>query len=215
MKLKDILKLGGRTLSKEVMSSKVMVSTGDTKVADVANKLWDLIVNTDYLRPAVHGVLVKGYTHKEASEIYDIKESYLRNLVGIEGDRLEEDLGMDVYPIFTGESEVGTRGSVDALIAVIEGLLEASNWLTEDLFDKLTFDMKSKRTVRNSSLTDGDFIETVQTLEFLSKPKMESKLETVGEETLGYITYLLRTDNKYLTEQDKIRKEIIREVWWL
>lgn len=216
MKIKDILKLGGEKLSKEVMSSKVMIATGDVKMADLANKLWDLIVHTDYLRPAVHGVLVKKYTHKEASEIYDVKESYLRNLVGLEGARLQDDLGLDIYPFLVGEEEMPTKASIDALVTIVEGLSTASTWLTEDLFDKLMFSkMRSQRSVRTNTLSDNEFISTVQQLDFLSKPKMESKLDEVGETTLGYLVYLLRTDDKYLTEEDKTRKEIIKEVWWL
>lgn len=215
MKIKEVLKLGGGKLSKEVMTSKVMIATGDTKVADFASKLWDLLTNTDYLRGSVHGVLVKGYTHKEASEIYGIKESYLRNLIGLEGDRVEEDLGRDVYPILIGEEEVPNRASIEALITIVEELLDISEWLTEDLFDKLTFDIKDKRSVRTSDLSDSDFIEMVQALDFLSKQKMKSKLEATGDTKLGYLVYLLRTRDKYLTEQDKTRKDIIKEVWWL
>lgn len=215
MSLRDIIGLGGDRVTKNVMTSRVMIATGDTKLVEFANKLWELIVETDYLRPSVHGVIVKGLTHKEASEIFDVKESYLRNLVGREGSRLGEDLGLDVVPYLKGEAEFATRAEVDALHSVIEGLLDASNKLEEDLFDKITFDIENKRSVRNSQLSDSDFIKMVQGLDFLSKPKMESKLEDVGNENIGYIVYLLRTDDKYLTKSDITKKEIIKEVWWL
>jgi len=215
MRIKDILKLGGQKQSKDVMTSRVMINTGSESFTEFANKLWDLIVNTDYIRPDVHAVLVKGLTHREASETYDVKESYLKNLVGIEGNRLEEDLGMDVYPYLSGEEELPSKTRIDALNTIAEGLISASEPLHEDLFSRLTFDIQSKRSVRDSHLSDSDFIGVVQNLEFLSKAKMESRLEEAGQYTLGYIVYLLRTDDKYLTEKDKTRKEIIKEVWWL
>lgn len=210
-----MLQLGGERLSKDVMASKVMIATGDTGLVEFSSKLWELIVETDYLRPAVHGVLVKGLTHREASETYDIKESYLKNLIGLEGKRLADDLGLDVVPYLMGEQELPNRASVDALNTIVEGLISVSDKLNEDLFGKLTFSIENKRTVRNSQLSDADFIKVVQGLEFLSKPKMQSKLDEVGDTTIGYLVYLIRTDDKYLTKDDKTRKEIIKEVWWL
>ena len=215
MSLRDIVNLGGEKVSKDVMTSKVMIATGDTKTVEFADKLWELIVETDYLRPAVHGVLVKGLTHKEASETFDVRESYLRNLIGREGSRLAEDLGVDVVPYLTGAKEFSIQAEVEALNSVVESLLQESNKLEEDLFDKLTFDIGNKRSVRTSHLSDSDFIKVVQELEFISKTKMESKLEDVGDTNIGYIVYLLRTDDKYLTKSDITKKEIIKEVWWL
>lgn len=215
MSLRDIVNLGGKKVSKDVMTSKVMIATGDTKTVEFAGKLWELIVETDYLRPAVHGVLVKGLTHKEASETFDVRESYLRNLIGREGSRLGEDLGVDVVPYLTGAKEFSNQEEVEALNSVVESLLQESNKLEEDLFDKLTFDIGNRRSVRTSHLSDSDFIKVVQELEFISKTKMESKLEDVGDTNIGYIVYLLRTDDKYLTKSDITKKEIIKEVWWL
>lgn len=215
MKIKDILKLGGDGLSKDVMSSKVMIATGDTLLTEFANKLWNLITNTDYLRPSIHAVLVKGYTHKEASETYDESEGYIRNLVGLEGKRLEEDIGLDVVPYLLGDKKFDNQTQIMGLNKVVEGLLETVNLIEEDLFDKIQFNIQNKRSVRSNRIGDQEFIKTVQDLEFLSKPKMESRLEGIPEDTIGYIVYLLRTDEKYLTKADETRKDIIKEVWWL
>ena len=216
MKLREFVKIGGTQKSKDVMTSRVMIKTGDTSITDFAGKLWELVANTNYLRPSVHAILFKGLTHKEASETFSVKESYLRNLIGREGKRLAKDLGTDPMPILEGKM-LGdmSRGEIDALHEVVEGLIATSDPLEEGVLDKLTIDIQNTRTERTNTISDSDFIKLVQSLDFLSKPKMESKLESTGQKTLGYLVYLLRTDVKYLSEKDKVRKEIIEEVWWL
>ena len=216
MKLREFVKLGGTQKSKDVMTSRVMIKTGDTSITDFAGKLWELVANTNYLRPSVHAILFKGLTHKEASETFSVKESYLRNLIGREGKRLAKDLGTDPMPILEGKT-VGdmSRGEIDALHEVVEGLIATSDPLEEGVLDKLTINIQNTRTERTNTISDSDFIKLVQSLDFLSKPKMESKLESTGQKTLGYLVYLLRTDDKYLSKNDKTRKEIIKEVWWL
>lgn len=215
MRLREIMKLGGTRKSGSVMTSKVMIATGDTSLTEFSEKLWRLITETDYLRPSVYGVVVEGLTHKESSETYDVKESYLRNLIGIEGRRLEEDLGMDVLPYLQGEGEKLTRNEISALNMIVEGLLEVVEPLEEGVFDKLNIDIRDTRAVRNTDMSDGDFIKGIQSLEMLSKPKLESAITDAGDELIGYIVHILRTDEKYLTESDKTRKEILEEVWWL
>lgn len=216
MKLREFVKIGGTQKSKDVMTSRVMIKTGDTSITDFAGKLWELVANTNYLRPSVHAILFKGLTHKEASETFSVKESYLRNLIGREGKRLAKDLGTDPMPILEGKM-LGdmTRGEIDALHEVVEGLIATSDPLEEGVLDKLTINIQNTRTERTNTISDSDFIKLVQSLDFLSKPKMESKLESTGQKTLGYLVYLLRTDDKYLSKNDKTRKEIIKEVWWL
>lgn len=215
MKIKDVIDLGGNNKSKAVMTSRVMVATGNEKLVDFAGKLWDLIVNTDYLRASVHGVVVEGYTHKEASDIYGVKESYLRNLVGIEGSRLEDDLGLDAYPYLIGEKRVENDALIDAVIMVVEGLVVDSEMLEETVFDKLTIDIRNKKAYRNNSLSDVDFIKFLRDNDFLSKPKIENQLEGLDEGDVGYILYLLRTKEAYLNDKDLTRKEILEEAWWL
>lgn len=215
MKLKNIIDLGGANRSKAVMTSRVMVATGDELMLELAGKLWELLVSTDYLRASVHGVIVEGYSHSEASEIYGDKESYLRNLVGLEGERLREDLGLDVYPYLVGEQEVENTEQIKAVIRVIEGLMDNVNMLEETVFDKLTVDIRNERVYRNTSLTDAEFLDFLRENDYMSKPKVENQLAGLDGGDVGYILYLLKTKEAYLSEKDLTRKELLEEAWWL
>lgn len=217
MKIREFLNLGGKKKVKTVMSSRVMLKTGNESLVDLGNVLWDILTSTDYLREDVRAILVGGYTHEEASEAYGTELSYLKQLVSLAGKGIDKDLGIDPLPYLLGEEKFTDKDKdkLESVILIAHALYAELDVLDEDVFDKIGFDLKDKKMVRKSELGDKAFIETVQALDFVSKPKMENKLNTVGDEVLGYLVYLLKTDERYLTRKDLQRKDLLKEVWWV
>lgn len=216
MSIKKFLNLGGDNKSKLVMEAKVRSLTGREDIVELCSLVWDLVVSTDYLRDSVYGVVVQGMTHDQSSEEYGVKKSYLRNLVGREDKRLEDDIIVNILDLSTG-SIVLDEEVVGNIIILTENLIQNSKPKDSlGIYAKFTIPMGDVKLEKDigGELGDDVIVSDMKELRLLSKKQAMTVKETRSRR-LGYYLYLLQTDDSFLSDTDKARKAMISDLWWV
>jgi len=215
--IRDFLNLGGKFRDERLMKTGIRRFTSNEKEIDILKKYYFLLVNTDYLREEVYELFIGQKTHKEVVEEYRVHENYMRNIVHLEVKRVFKELTEDPYAIVRYgyyKEEQGLREEIMERISIIlDSLLEnVSIKKTRDLLDFLVINIENHANSYNEyeGHIDQEVLqETIDRIKYLSKPYLERMFGGVDKRVLGFIVYLLTTNNNRLSERDEIIKEDI------
>lgn len=215
MDIKKFIKLGGAACSRELMISKLQSGISNAKVIHLAGLLWDLLVSTHYLKDIAYLHLVEGLTYDDIVQKLDVTYNSVRTTIYREKKRVAEDISDNVFDYI--ESKEYTTKQTEAFITVLEKLLQMQEERLEkkSLLDKLNIPMDSYVYNRDNELDDLEFVKLMKDLSVLSQPYARKVVDMAGDDLMGYIKYLLGSDEKYLNKRDRDRREQLIQSWWL
>lgn len=213
MNLRGFIKYGGKTRNKTVMIAKVSRLANNNKVVQLAGLYWDLLVGTYYLKEETYLNIIKGLTYSEIQVITQTKS--IHTVIYRDKQRLKQDLGVDILT-YIEEGNYNTK-EIDGYMIILEQLLSEQDMRDQtNLLNKLNINFNQFTYHKDLEMDDMDYMQLVDRLSILSKSYTEMVVrEMDSPEIMGYIKYLLGTQDRYLTEQDKQRKVVLMQAWWL
>ena len=213
MRVREFINYGGKTRNKAVMEAKVSGMSQNNKVTQLAGLYWDLLVQTHYLKEETYLNIVQNVPYREVAEV--LGDKGIRTIIYRDKQRLQDDIGLDICAYIEGGNY--SNKETDGLMTIVESLLHKQETRdTGDLLRDLNIDFNQFTYFRNLEMDDMAYIQMVDRLALLSKKYTEMVVrEMDSPEIMGYIKYLLGTNNRYLTEQDKQRKITLMQAWWL
>lgn len=235
--IKDFVALGGKKRNGSVLHAKLTQVTKNELYIDLLLKYFYLLVHTNFLSDVAYDVLILRLTYKEVLDKYpEVKESYLRNIVYKEGKRVFTELGCDPY-IAVKNQEL-TASEAEALLEVIKdktrvnghkGVLGGVNVIrgneggifatNKELDSKMTLDFTKFAELDEGYIkdfqNDTEFVRVAKKLRMLSKGYADMILNSIDSRLLGYYFYLMNEREDKLSDAQLLRKQQLREVWWL
>ena len=213
MNLRGFIKYGGKTRNKTVMLAKVSGLANNNKVMQLAGLYWDLLVGTYYLKEETYLNIIKGLTYSEIQVITQTKS--IHTVIYRDKQRLKQDLGVDILT-YIEEGNYSTK-EIDGYMIILEQLLSEQDMRDQtNLLNKLNINFNQYTYHKDLAMDDMAYMQLVDRLSILSKSYTEMVVrEMDSPEIMGYIKYLLGTQDRYLTEQDKQRKIVLMQAWWL
>ena len=213
MNLRGFINYGGKTRNKTVMIAKVSRLANNNKVMQLAGLYWDLLVGTYYLKEETYLNIIKGLTYSEIQVITQTKS--IHTVIYRDKQRLKQDLGVDILT-YIEEGNYNTK-EIDGYMVILEQLLSEQDMRDQtNLLNKLNINFNQFTYHKDLEMDDMDYMQLVDRLSILSKSYTEMVVrEMDSPEIMGYIKYLLGTQDRYLTEQDKQRKVVLMQAWWL
>lgn len=213
MNLRGFINYGGKTRNKTVMIAKVSRIANNNKVVQLAGLYWDLLVGTYYLKEETYLNIIKGLTYSEIQVITQTKS--IHTVIYRDKQRLKQDLGVDILT-YIEEGNYNTK-EIDGYMIILEQLLSEQEMRDQtNLLNKLNINFNQFTYHKDLAMDDMAYMQLVDRLSILSKSYTEMVVrEMDSPEIMGYIKYLLGTQDRYLTEQDKQRKIVLMQAWWL
>lgn len=213
MNLRGFINYGGKTRNKTVMLAKVGGIANNNKVVQLAGLYWDLLVGTYYLKEETYLNIIKGLTYSEIQVITQTKS--IHTVIYRDKQRLKQDLGVDILT-YIEEGNYNTK-EIDGYMIILEQLLSEQDMRDQtNLLNKLNINFNQFIYHKDLEMDDMAYMQLVDRLSILSKSYTEMVVrEMDSPEIMGYIKYLLGTQDRYLTEQDKQRKVVLMQAWWL
>lgn len=213
MNLRGFINYGGKTRNKTVMIAKVSRIANNNKVVQLAGLYWDLLVGTYYLKEETYLNIIKGLTYSEIQVITKTKS--IHTVIYRDKQRLKQDLGVDILT-YIEEGNYNTK-EIDGYMIILEQLLSEQEMRDQtNLLNKLNINFNQYTYHKDLAMDDMAYMQLVDRLSILSKSYTEMVVrEMDSPEIMGYIKYLLGTQDRYLTEQDKQRKIVLMQAWWL
>lgn len=213
MNIRGFINYGGKTRNKTVMIAKVGGIANNNKVVQLAGLYWDLLVGTYYLKEETYLNIIKGLTYSEIQVITKTKS--IHTVIYRDKQRLKQDLGVDILT-YIEEGNYNTK-EIDGYMIILEQLLSEQDMRDQtNLLNKLNINFNQFTYHKDLAMDDMAYMQLVDRLSILSKSYTEMVVrEMDSPEIMGYIKYLLGTQDRYLTEQDKQRKIVLMQAWWL
>lgn len=213
MNIRGFINYGGKTRNKTVMIAKVSRIANNNKVVQLAGLYWDLLVGTYYLKEETYLNIIKGLTYSEIQVITKTKS--IHTVIYRDKQRLKQDLGVDILT-YIEEGNYNTK-EIDGYMIILEQLLSEQDMRDQtNLLNKLNINFNQFTYHKDLAMDDMAYMQLVDRLSILSKSYTEMVVrEMDSPEIMGYIKYLLGTQDRYLTEQDKQRKVVLMQAWWL
>lgn len=213
MNIRGFINYGGKTRNKTVMIAKVGGIANNNKVVQLAGLYWDLLVGTYYLKEETYLNIIKGLTYSEIQVITKTKS--IHTVIYRDKQRLKQDLGVDILT-YIEEGNYNTK-EIDGYMIILEQLLSEQEMRDQtNLLNKLNINFNQFTYHKDLAMDDMAYMQLVDRLSILSKSYTEMVVrEMDSPEIMGYIKYLLGTQDRYLTEQDKQRKIVLMQAWWL
>lgn len=213
MNIRGFINYGGKTRNKTVMIAKVGGIANNNKVVQLAGLYWDLLVGTHYLKEETYLNIIKGLTYSEIQVITKTKS--IHTVIYRDKQRLKQDLGVDILT-YIEEGNYNTK-EIDGYMIILEQLLSEQEMRDQtNLLNKLNINFNQFTYHKDLAMDDMAYMQLVDRLSILSKSYTEMVVrEMDSPEIMGYIKYLLGTQDRYLTEQDKQRKIVLMQAWWL
>lgn len=213
MNIRGFINYGGKTRNKTVMIAKVGGIANNNKVVQLAGLYWDLLVGTYYLKEETYLNIIKGLTYSEIQVITKTKS--IHTVIYRDKQRLKQDLGVDILT-YIEEGNYNTK-EIDGYMIILEQLLSEQEMRDQtNLLNKLNINFNQFTYHKDLAMDDMAYMQLVDRLSILSKSYTEMVVrEMDSPEIMGYIKYLLGTQDRYLTDQDKQRKIVLMQAWWL
>ena len=211
MKIKEfsrLLKMAGNTKSREVFKYRLEYNNVKGDNINLLWKMYKLIVYTDYTPNKVRDTFYTGNTHRSVAKKYGVVEGTIKK---------------ELYDFFTKKvsNDIGRDGIIDDLIdnklnkedvikidRIVEDLLRMSNFIVdffEDNFSINIFDNAEYNKTIN--ISDEDFEKIRNKIIFFSIPWQIEQKNLLSKEHLGYVEYLLTSNDDMLSKIDIDRKK--------
>lgn len=213
MRLREFIDYGGRSCNRAVMIARVNSVGNNYKLTQLAGLYWDLLVQTRYLKEVTYLNYVKKVSYAEIEETTGVQG--IRTIIYRDKQRLKKDIGVDIYTYI--ELGVYDNKEIDSYMTVLESLIEQQEPRDKtNLLQYMNINFDEFVYNRQLAMGDTDFVQLVDRLSILSRKYTEMVVrEMDSPEIMGYIKYLLGTDDKYLNKHDKERKTALMQAWWL
>lgn len=213
MKLREFINYGGRSCNRTVMIARVIGIGDNVKLTQLAGLYWDLLVQTRYLKEVTYLNYVKKVSYSDIEDTTGLQG--IRTVIYRDKQRLKKDIGVDIYQyIEAGEYD---NREMDSYITLLESLIGQQEPRDKtDLLRYMNINFDEYVYNRQLAMGDTDFVQLVDRLSILSRKYTEMVVrEMDSPEIMGYIKYLLGTDDRYLNKHDKERKTALMQAWWL
>lgn len=220
---KDFLKMGSKYRDVKLMMTGARKYTSDPREIEMLEKYYYLIANTDYLREDVYAFLVDEKSYKEVVEEYGVHENYIRNIIYKEVNRLYEDITEDPYAFVRYKDYRDQFENPEEVVEILNQRLEQiiSNLTvrrTNDMLDYLVVNIEqySEQYSEFEGEVDTETLDDMLTrLQYLSQPYLEKLFGMMDKRLLGYVVYLLSTNNRNLSKRDVNKKEEICDMLFI
>ena len=215
--------MGSKYRDVKLMLTGIKKYTETKEELEMLEKYYFLIVNTDYLREDVYAFLVDQKTYKEIVAEFGVHENYVRNIIYKEIKRLFDDITEDPFALVRYKDYMEDYELRKEKVEILNQRLERiiSNLTvrrTNDLLDYMVVNLE--KYGNGYAEYEGDIDrelldDTVERLQYLSQPYLDKLFGVIDERIIGYIVYLLTTNNRRLSSRDVGVKEEICDMWYL
>lgn len=215
--LRKLITIGGGALDDTVFRERAQRYKVSGEELDILTLYYRLIVGTDYLRSEAYDFFINGKTYNEIIEEYGVSAGYVRNIIYNETRRVFNDIGGDpLYDIVKGKSHEGLLVAYNRTLGDLLGESTLRSGKTvQGLF---TFDIEGLSVIDrgfNQNVEENEFKDLAGVMRYFVKDYQNVVLNSIDARHIGYIYYLLRTDDSSLTERDRERKKYLIMEWML
>jgi len=213
--------MGGKHRDKELMLLSARKYTSNPEELYLLERYFYLLVNTDFLKPAVYAFLINGKTYKQVSEEFNLKESYMRNFIYKNVRNVFDEISGDPLAFIRYKNDDMRRtdreNEIDRLTDRIDILIKKRDIRRHDgLLDYMLVDFSKygeQCDNRDGKIDEEEYEEFIKRMQYISKPYLESLFNLVDENIFGYIVYLLTAGERRLSDRDKIKKKELMDLW--
>lgn len=215
-KIKDFLGLSGNNRSSIILESKLLSMAMPKNKQEVLLEYLDLLKNSSILKPVAYDFYINRLNYKELQNKYGLSKIQVSNKINRSTSKLFEEIGSDVYEEMLRRDI--TAREIEYYRKFIMKLKVRFKKQNNELTEQLLIDINEyfpKIVEENPGITQDELAIIAKKFETLSKPYLNILLNAIDDKQLGYIKYLLLTDNKELSSKDVINKEFFKRRMFL
>lgn len=210
--IKDFLKLSGGRRSPLILES-ILTSQGFNSEKITTLKIYlDLLKNSSIFSPISYDFHINNLTYNQIMNKYNVSKSTVANDISRNTKKIFNEIGVDIfYEVKNKEISQQTLNFYNIYLKELKNKYkkeknDLSNQFIIDLDDYFPNNVESK-----PNMTEKDLINILNRIQALSKPYLKILIDSANENHLGYIKYLIETEDIKLSTEDKVIKKIIKD----
>lgn len=207
--IKDFLNLSGSRRNEVVLESRLATLGYSEQKLQVLLQYFDLLKNSEILDSIPYDFYINKMSYKELEEKYFKSKIFISNSIARGTTKFFDVIGMDVFQEVSQENlSVSQLKSISNMLSELR--IDYTNKVSE-ISDSLIIDLNEyfPLSVKNNpDLTEEDIVQITNKLKLLSKNYLKLVLDALNQEHLGYLKYLLETENRDLTTEEVLLKNI-------
>lgn len=214
--LKNFLNLSGGRRNPLILDS-VLSSRGyDSNKIKTLQIYLDLLKNSSILSPISYDFHINNLNYKQIMKKYDVNKGQVGNTISRDTKKIEKEIGVDIFEEVSSKNiTMQTLNFYNKYLKELKNKYKKEkNSLTEQIL--IDLDEYFPNNVEDKpDMTKQDLLNILTRIQSLSKPYLQLLLDTAEPTHLGYIKYLIESENDKLSEEDLIIKKVIKDKLFL
>lgn len=214
--LKKFLNLSGGRRNPIILDS-VLTSKGyDSRKIKTLQIYLDLLKNSSILSPISYDFHINNLNYSQLMKKYGVNKGQVGNTISRDTKKIYREIGVDIFKEVTSRDiNEQTLNFYDKYLTELKHKYKKEkNSLTEQILIDLD-EYFPKNVEDKPDMTKQDLLNILTRIQSLSKPYLQLLLDTADPNHLGYIKYLIESDNSKLSEEDLIIKKVIKDKLFL
>lgn len=214
--LKKFLNLSGGRRNPLILDS-VLSSRGyDSHKIKTLQIYLDLLKNSSILSPISYDFHINNLNYKQLMKKYGVNKGQVGNTISRDTKKIEKEIGVDIFEEVSSKNiTMQTLNFYNKYLKELKNKYKKEkNNLTEQIL--IDLDEYFPNNVEDKpDMTKQDLLNILTRIQSLSKPYLQLLLDTAEPAHLGYIKYLIESENDKLSEEDLIIKKVIKDKLFL
>lgn len=214
--LKNFLNLSGGRRNPLILDS-VLSSRGyDSNKIKTLQIYLDLLKNSSILSPISYDFHINNLNYKQIMKKYDVNKGQVGNTISRDTKKIEKEIGVDIFEEVSSKNiTMQTLNFYNKYLKELKNKYKKEkNSLTEQIL--IDLDEYFPNNVEDKpDMTKQDLLNILTRIQSLSKPYLQLLLDTAEPTHLGYIKYLIESEDDKLSEEDLIIKKVIKDKLFL
>ena len=214
--LKNFLNLSGGRRNPLILDS-VLSSRGyDSNKIKTLQIYLDLLKNSSILSPISYDFHINNLNYKQIMKKYDVNKGQVGNTISRDTKKIEKEIGVDIFEEVSSKNiTMQTLNFYNKYLKELKNKYKKEkNSLTEQIL--IDLDEYFPNIVEDKpDMTKQDLLNILTRIQSLSKPYLQLLLDTAEPTHLGYIKYLIESEDDKLSEEDLIIKKVIKDKLFL
>lgn len=214
--LKNFLNLSGGRRNPLILDS-VLSSRGyDSHKIKTLQIYLDLLKNSSILSPISYDFHINNLNYKQLMKKYGVNKGQVGNTISRDTKKIEKEIGVDIFEEVSSKNiTMQTLNFYNKYLKELKNKYKKEkNSLTEQIL--IDLDEYFPNNVEDKpDMTKQDLLNILTRIQSLSKPYLQLLLDTAEPTHLGYIKYLIESENDKLSEEDLIIKKVIKDKLFL
>lgn len=214
--LKNFLNLSGGRRNPLILDS-VLSSRGyDSNKIKTLQIYLDLLKNSSILSPISYDFHINNLNYKQIMKKYDVNKGQVGNTISRDTKKIEKEIGVDIFEEVSSKNiTMQTLNFYNKYLKELKNKYKKEkNSITEQIL--IDLDEYFPNNVEDKpDMTKQDLLNILTRIQSLSKPYLQLLLDTAEPTHLGYIKYLIESEDDKLSEEDLIIKKVIKDKLFL